>query len=193
MTPGEPVDLLSQVHNTKDVKFVVDWMNRVSMETGEKPMHMPISIAGDVVWAFYFYLIENGYKTFTLDTKSVNGSQRFVILDDPSNKELELKLMGWGYRQAKLDHSGWWVPEHGFVSWIDWIVYAWERRPPNPVGLTPLYVYFRPLEVPMPGPPPVVTLPVGGDRTTSSVSFVSPGGNPDATPHHVFKGPQIHP
>jgi hypothetical protein len=185
ITAGEPVDLLSQVHNTKDVKFVVDWMNRTAMETGEKQIKMPINISGEVVWAFYFYLIENGYKTFTLDTSSVNGTQRFVILDEVGSKQLSPQLTGWGYRLAKLDHSGWWVPEHGYVSWLDWMVYAWKRQPPNPVGLTPLYVYFKPLEIPTPTPKVAGISPVDG-RTPAAES-------PEPAHSATYKGPAIHP
>ena len=51
------------------------------------------------------------------------------------------------------------VPEHGAVTWWNWVQYAWNRRPPNPVGLTPLFFYFKPLETPSPKPfvaPPAV-------------------------------------
>lgn len=147
VTAGEPQDLLSQVHNTKDVKYVVDWMNRTAMETGDKQKGLPITISGDVVWAFYFYLIEYGYKNFTLDTNNLDGRQRFVILDEKVGREFEGKLQGLGYRLTKLDHSGWWVPEHGPVTWLNWVGYAWNRKPPNPVGLTPLYVFYKPLEL----------------------------------------------
>ncbi len=148
MTAGEPSDLLSQVHNTKDVQFVVEWMKRTAMETGERTEGLPIAILGTPTWAFYFYLIEGGFKRFILDAGGLNGSQRFVITDEPNEKTVGPKLAGMGYRVAKMNHSGWWVPEHNNVGWLDWVHYALTRKPTGNVGLTPMFVFYKPLETP---------------------------------------------
>ncbi len=145
---GEPTDLLSQVHNTKDVNFVMDWMKRISFETGDRTEGISLAIVGQPVWAFYFHLIDGGYKKFVLDAKSIDGTQRFAIVDEKTKAEIDDKMQAWGYRLTKLNHSGWWVPEHGTVTWADWFAYAWSRRPATPTGITPMFVYFKPLEVP---------------------------------------------
>jgi len=142
---GEPGEMLSQVHNHKDVKFVVDWMNRTALETGERPEQLPIAIFGSTHWAFYFYLIENGYKRFTFNLNDLNGAHRFVITDEQSNKDIDEKLKGKRYFLTKLNHNGWWSPET-LKSWKDWIQYAWSHKRPGIATTTPLFVYYKPRE-----------------------------------------------
>ena len=144
VTAGTPNDLLSQVHNTKDVKFVVDWIERVSYETGERPEGIPFAVVGTPVWAFYFHFIERGFKRFVLDTNGLDGTQRFVVLDENAKKEKGEWLEQNGYKMAKFVHSGWWVPEHGKMTWAGWLSYAITHRPPTPVGTTSMWVYYKP-------------------------------------------------
>ncbi len=143
ITAGTPNDLLSQVHNTKDVKFVVDWIERVSYETGDRPEGISFAVVGTPVWAFYFHFIERGFKKFVLDTKSLDGSQRFVVLDENAKKEKGDSLEKMGYRVAKFTHSGWWVPEHGKMTWSNWLSYATSHRPPTTTGTTSMWVYSK--------------------------------------------------
>lgn len=143
ITAGTPNDLLSQVHNTKDVKFVVDWIERVSYETGDRPEGISFAVVGTPVWAFYFHFIERGFKRFVLDTKSLDGTQRFVVLDENAKKEKGEWLEQSGYRVAKFVHSGWWVPEHGNMTWGSWLSYAISHRPPTTTGTTSMWVYYK--------------------------------------------------
>jgi uncharacterized protein (TIGR03663 family) len=144
VTAGTPNDLFSQVHNTKDVKFVMDWIERVSYETGERPEGISFAVVGAPVWAFYFHFIERGFKRFALDTKSLDGTQRFVVLDEPAKKEKGDWLEQNGYKVAKFIHSGWWVPEHGKMTWGGWLSYAVTHRPPTTTGTTFMWVYHKP-------------------------------------------------
>lgn len=140
---GEPTDLLSQVHNSRDVRFVMSWIHRVSMETGEKPVSIPIAFVGQPVWAFYFHLIEGGYKKFVLSEEQLDGSHRFAVVDEATHKRVREKMEKLGYTVTKLDHSGWWVPEDDRVGWGDWLSYAWSRQPSTATGITPMFVYHR--------------------------------------------------
>lgn len=143
VTAGTPNDLFSQVHNTKDVRFIVDWIERVSYETGDRPEGISFAVVGTPVWAFYFHFIERGFKRFVLDTKSLDGTQRFVVLDEAAKKEKGEWLEQKGYKMSKFVHSGWWVPEHGKMSWESWLSYATSHRAPTSTGNTTMFVYYK--------------------------------------------------
>ncbi len=140
---GEPSDLLSQVHNHRDVKSVLEWMKRDAFEHGDKG-EMPIALLGGVTWAFYFHLLEGGYKRYVLAAPSLTGKERFILTDDKLEKPVVDKLMAAGYAERKYTHAGWWVPEHNTLTWADWLDYAIYRRPKGSPGTTPLVVYYHP-------------------------------------------------
>lgn len=143
ITDGEPRDILSQVHNSRDVQQVIEWIKRTSYETGEKDK-IPIATIGETTWAFYFYLLADEFHNFKFDKGALDGKERFVIGDEGNFKELEKPLTEKGYRVSKLILNGWYTPEDFNPTWVDWITYAWRRSATN-IGTRPMFVFYKPL------------------------------------------------
>ena len=142
ITDGEPSDVLSQVHNSRDVTEVLDWMKRTSYQTGEKPDKMGVAVLGETTWAFYFYLLAGGYHNFKFDQASLNGQEMFVVADEGLFKTMEEPMKGKGYRVSKLVLNGWYTPEDFNPTWVHWFQYAWNRRAIN-TGTRPMFVFYR--------------------------------------------------
>lgn len=144
ITDGEPRDVLSQVHNSRDVQRVLEWITRVSYETGEKPDRISVAAIGETTWAFYFYLLSAGFHNFKFDQNTLDGSERFVIGDESNFKALEKPLAEKGYKLSKLFLNGWYTPEDSNPTWVDWASYAWNRNGIN-IGTRPMFVFYKPL------------------------------------------------
>jgi uncharacterized protein (TIGR03663 family) len=143
-TAGEARDLLSQVHNSRDVTETMKWIEKVGAEKNLTPATIPLAVVGKPVWAFYFYLISGSYMNFKITTNDLNGSQLFVILGNDEHKSHGPKLVEQGYQLKNLSNEGWWVPEYTTMGWVDWMKYALLRKPPDgTTGGTPMYVYYK--------------------------------------------------
>lgn len=151
---GEPSDLLSQVHNHKDVDKVLSWIQREAFESGEKNEGISLALFGGVTWAFYFRLIEFKFKKFILEPKYLTGKERFILCDETNAKQLSDRLLKEGFEKRQYTHAGWWVPEHGKVTLGDWIQYALFRTPPFAPGTSQLYVFHKPWSAASPSAPP---------------------------------------
>jgi hypothetical protein len=141
---GEPHELFSQVHNHRDVKFVMNWIHETSLKTGEKHENIPFALVGEPTWAFYFYLLEGGYKKFKLDPNALDGTERFIISDERILAQRDQELIQKGYKKTQLIHSGWWVPQDSKMEWLDWLNYMWTHYTTK-TGTRPLIVYYKPL------------------------------------------------
>jgi hypothetical protein len=141
---------LGQVQNTPDVKHIVNWMTRVSYQTGEKPSGIPIAVVGEPVWAFQFYLIEGGFRNYS--TSDVKGTERFVISDEAQAKEIAGKLPPTHYRRLTFSLHGWFIPEYHHLSLRDWLKYAWRRETVWGIGEVPMIVFYRFTEPALDGP-----------------------------------------
>lgn len=147
VTESTPGDLLSQIHNTKDVLRVVDWMNRAAIENHELPRETRVGLIGEPTWGFYFYFIKYGFRNYVGTYENLKGDERFVIIGEDQLLKREAEMVAKNYQVTKLHSRGWWVPEHHKVSWGDWIAYAWTRQPrKEQIALTPMYVFYKPKE-----------------------------------------------
>ena len=142
VTDGQPTDALSQVHNHRDVKKVVDWMLEEAYRSGGKPESLQYALLGEPTWAFYFYVLNLNMRNHKLSADAMDGKERFVIGDEDVVKPLSEGLIGKGYRRVELLHNGWYVPSDTKMSWGDWLYYFWRRQNPN-VGTRKLIVFFK--------------------------------------------------
>ncbi len=142
VTAGKPCDLLSQVHNSRDVNQVVNWMNEEAVRRGNHE-NLSVALLGEPTWAFYFHFIVNGYKNFKLDKKNMDGKEVFVIADRKERDALAADLQSKGYQESEQTHAGWWVPEHVQATWRDFGNYAWTHCGRNP-GTSSFFVFYHP-------------------------------------------------
>ncbi len=145
VTAGEPMDLLSQMHTHRNVKDVVDWIHRYSVETGQQPNKMRIGLFGKIpTWSFVFYLVSGRYQNVVFEPSEINGTESFILTNDELSKQLGPSLRKRGYQVTELINAGAWVPEKTPMSWGKWFDYAIHRVADGRYMGEPLFVYHRP-------------------------------------------------
>ncbi len=144
VTAGEPVDLLSQVHTHRNVKDVMEWLHRYSIETGQQPNKIRVGLFGKMpTWSFLFYLVSGRYQNVVFEPNEINGKESFLIMNDDFSKQLGTTLRKRGYEVTELINAGTWVPEKN-LSWSKWVDYAIHRVASGSYTGEALYVYHRP-------------------------------------------------
>jgi len=145
VTAGEPVDMLSQVHTHRNVKDVVEWINRYSTETGQPPLKMRLALLGKTpTWSFLFYLVTARYQNVVFEANEIKGNESFIITDDENSRQLGPSLRKRGYAVSELISTGVWVPEKTGMTFGQWVDYALHRVADGRYSGEALFVYYRP-------------------------------------------------
>ncbi len=145
ITAGEPVDLLTQMHTHRNVKDVMEWIHRSSVEAGLQPNKFRVGLFGGMpTWSFLFYLITQRYQDVVFEPTELSGKERFIIANNEISKRIGPGLRKKGYLVTELINAGAWLPQNSAMTFTKWVSYALNRvADGNYVG-EPMFVYHLP-------------------------------------------------
>jgi uncharacterized protein (TIGR03663 family) len=140
---ADPRELLVSTQSSVQVKQVAEQIQALAARRA-RAGH-PLSITVDAAegatfpYAWYFRHLDAGYVD--LSTGSLGAPADVIILTEASRARLGPALSA--YRGREFSFRVWWVRDYGAMSvhgWWEWFVH---RRPWNPTGGMPEWLYIR--------------------------------------------------
>jgi hypothetical protein len=113
----------------------------VVAEGERRPLSITVDAADGATfpWAWYFRDLDVGYVDLSAEGEPPDSD--VLILTEASHDRLAPRLRG--YTGREIPFRVWWVRDYGAMSpsgWLDWLT---ERKPWNPTGGMPEWVYER--------------------------------------------------
>ncbi len=145
VTAGEPFDLLSEAQTHRNVKEVVEWIKRYSIEKGLPNRSIRIGLLGKVpTWSYLFYLVTDRFQNVVLTPNELNGSESFVIANEENARKVGPALSKKGYRISELTNRSTWVAERTAMNFAQWFDFSETRVSDGQYTGEPMFVYYRP-------------------------------------------------
>ena len=142
VSPADPRELLVSTQSSVDTVEVRDQVLAIARRT-ERPLAVTVDSAEGATfpWAWYFRDLSAGYLDMQQETAAPTGD--VLILTDAAKVRLEPQLAAL-YEGRRFDLRVWWVKEYD-KAWSPaaWAKYMVDRKPWNPTGGMPQWLYVR--------------------------------------------------
>ena len=136
---ADPREFLVSTQSSEDVKKVADEV--VAMAKKKKDLSVTVDSADGATfpYAWYFRDLNAGY--LDLSTAGTPPQSDVLVVTERNRDRLAPQLTG--YRSRKFPFRVWWVREYGKQSLGNWWRWFTKRKPWNPTGGLPEFLYTR--------------------------------------------------
>jgi uncharacterized protein (TIGR03663 family) len=135
---ADPRELLVSTQSSEEVARVA---RHVVAEAQRRPLSITVDAADGATfpWAWYFRDLDVGYADLSAGGRPPGSD--VLILTEASHDRLAAQLRGYSAREFPF--RVWWVRDYGAMSPSGWLRWFTERKPWNPTGGMPEWLYER--------------------------------------------------
>jgi predicted membrane-bound mannosyltransferase len=137
---ADPRELLVSTQSSTEVKQVADEVLALAKKRGKLKVTIDSAEGATFPYAWYFRDLDVGYVDLS-QTGSPPPESDVIILTQGSNTRLANTLTGYDGRQFPF--RVWWVRDYGEMSPGNWARWMISRKPWNPTGGMPEWLYVR--------------------------------------------------
>jgi uncharacterized protein (TIGR03663 family) len=137
---ADPRELLVSTQSSTEVKATAE--DVLALARRHPGLHVTIDSAEGATfpWAWYFRHLNVGYIDLSTGPATLPQTD-VVMLTEASRARLADRLVGYDGRRFRF--RVWWVRDYGAQSAGGWLHWLAERKPWNPTGGMPEWVYVR--------------------------------------------------
>ncbi len=136
---ADPREFLVSTQSSESVKRVVDQVEEMARKNPKLTITVDSADGATFPYAWYFRDLNVGYLDMT--TVDTPPDSDVLILTEGSRARLEPQLTG--YKGRQFPFRVWWVREYGKQSIGGWWRWLTRRKPWNPTGGLPEWIYTR--------------------------------------------------
>jgi uncharacterized protein (TIGR03663 family) len=137
---ADPRELLVSTQSSTDVKQVADEVLALAKRRGKLKVTIDSAEGATFPYAWYFRHLDVGYIDLS-QAGSPPPESDVILLTQASNTRLSPTLTGYDGRKYRF--RVWWVRDYGAMSPGNWARWMLERKPWNPTGGMPEWIYVR--------------------------------------------------
>jgi uncharacterized protein (TIGR03663 family) len=136
---ADPREFLVSTQSSESVKRVVDQVEAMARKNPKLTITVDSADGATFPYAWYFRDLNVGYLDMTMVDTPPDSD--VLILTEGSRARLEPQLAG--YKGRQFPFRVWWVREYGKQSIGGWWRWFTRRKPWNPTGGLPEWIYTR--------------------------------------------------